>query len=74
LNPTDVALVESLEATGNVRRRLLDLGFIRGSTVDVVRSSPLGDPTAYRVHGAVYAIRESEARLVKVRRLREDAS
>lgn len=53
--------VAGLGADGLVRRRLLDLGFVPGTLVSALRRSPLGDPTAYQVRGAVVAIRAREA-------------
>jgi DtxR family Mn-dependent transcriptional regulator len=52
---------------GAARRRLLDLGFVPGTAVSLELSSPLGDPTAYRVRGTVVALRASQAGLVEVR-------
>jgi len=59
--------VESLHLDGLLRRRVLDLGFVPGAVVHVVRRSPLGDPTAYMVMGAVVALRAGEAKGIKVR-------
>ncbi|MCL5097350.1 MAG: metal-dependent transcriptional regulator, partial [Candidatus Omnitrophica bacterium] len=42
---------------GAERRRLLDLGFVAGTPVEVEMVSPIGDPTAYRVRGTVIALR-----------------
>lgn len=39
----------------------MDLGFTEGTVVSVIRKSPLGDPTAYGVRGAVIALRKEEA-------------
>jgi len=55
------AVVTSLTADGITRRRLMDLGFVQGSQVTVVRRSPFGDPTAYLIRGAVIALRREEA-------------
>lgn len=55
------ARVVKLTAGGWLRRRLLDLGFVPGAEVSVVRRSPFGDPTAYSVRGAVVALRQEEA-------------
>ena len=52
---------------GQERRRLLDLGFVPGTTVEVEMVSPAGDPTAYRVRGAVVALRREQANLIRVR-------
>ncbi len=53
--------VVGLTASGHIRRRLLDLGFINGAHVHVIRKSPFGDPTAYRVRGATIALRAVDA-------------
>lgn len=47
-------------------RRLRDLGLIEGTRVKCVLKSPLGDPQAYKICGAVVAIRREEAAQVLV--------
>jgi DtxR family Mn-dependent transcriptional regulator len=51
---------------GAERRRLLDLGFVSGTPVEVEMVSPAGDPTAYRVRGTVVALRREQAGLIRV--------
>jgi DtxR family Mn-dependent transcriptional regulator len=51
---------------GAERRRLLDLGFVSGTPVEVEMVSPGGDPTAYRVRGTVVALRREQAGLIRV--------
>jgi DtxR family Mn-dependent transcriptional regulator len=51
---------------GQERRRLLDLGFVPGTLVEVDMVSPAGDPTAYRVRGSVVALRHEQANLIRV--------
>lgn len=53
--------VKKLIAEGAARRRLLDLGLINDTVVEVLRKSPAGDPTAYQIRGAVIALRSEEA-------------
>lgn len=48
------------------RRRLLDLGILPGTRVTAEMVSPSGDPTAYRIREAVIALREEQARLIRV--------
>ncbi|MFZ5646883.1 MAG: FeoA family protein [Bacillota bacterium] len=55
------AIVDSIRSEGLIRRRLMDLGLVPGTRVEVLRASPLGDPRAYRIRGAVIALREDEA-------------
>lgn len=47
-------------------KRLSDLGLVRGTEVECVLKSPLGDPKAYRIRGAVMAVRKAEARNIMV--------
>ncbi len=61
-----LARVTDLSLEGLLRRRLLDLGFVLGADVRPVRRSPLGDPTAYEVMGAVVALRRTEAACIGV--------
>lgn len=53
--------VTKLAAHDNSRRRMLDLGLINNTVVEVLRRSPFGDPTAYQIRGAVIALRSEEA-------------
>jgi Fe2+ transport system protein FeoA len=48
------------------RRRLLDLGIIPGTAIGVEMVNPGGDPTAYLIRGTVIALRNSQARLIRV--------
>ncbi|MEW6572466.1 MAG: FeoA family protein [Bacillota bacterium] len=60
------ALVAKISAEGMTRRRLLDLGLVPGTRVEVVRRSPLGDPIAYNIRGALIALRKEESSQVMV--------
>ena len=57
---------------GLERRRLLDLGFVAGTVIEVERVSPSGEPTAYRVRGTVIALHREQARLVMVEHAEEE--
>ncbi len=54
--------VRKMNTKGGMRRRLQDLGLIEGSDVECVLVSPGGDPSAYRIKGAVIAIRNEDCR------------
>jgi DtxR family Mn-dependent transcriptional regulator len=70
LEPGALARVVSLspEVRGVERRRLLDLGLIPGTEVEAVRRAPGNDPTAYRIRGAVIALRREQAARIRVDR------
>ncbi|MCM3691161.1 FeoA family protein [Neobacillus niacini] len=53
--------ITSLNLEGVMRRRLLDLGFVAGAIVEVIRKSPLGDPIAFRVSQTTIALRKEES-------------
>ncbi|QXM06404.1 FeoA family protein [Crassaminicella indica] len=59
--------VSDLITTGLSRRRMLDLGLVPGTVVSVIRKSPLGDPVAYNIRGAIIALRGEEASLILVK-------
>ena len=48
------------------RRRLMELGLIPGTTVEVVRVAPLGDPLELSARGCNLSIRRADARMVDV--------
>ena len=58
--------IENLFAKDNLKRRMLDLGLIKGTKIKPVFISPSGDPTAYEVRGSLIAIRKNDAKLLKV--------
>lgn len=47
-------------------RRLLEMGFVRGTEVHAVRAAPLGDPTEYAVMGGRVAMRRIDAEKILV--------
>lgn len=61
LRPGQEAVVAALRSTGTMRRRLRDLGLIEGTKVRCLGVSPLGDPAAYAIRGAVIALRGEDS-------------
>ena len=51
-----------------MRRRLQDMGLIEGTKVECIGVSPLGDPAAYLIRGAVVALRKSDAEGIAIDR------
>lgn len=49
--------------------RLLEMGLLPGTTVEVVRLAPLGDPLDLKVRGFHLSIRQHEAQCIQVERL-----
>jgi ferrous iron transport protein A len=66
LAPGSVAVVESVDDSGPIGRRLLDLGFLPRTLVRVLRRAPLGDPVVFELRGTMLCLRRSEASRVRV--------
>lgn len=66
LKQGETAFVSDLTGRGAMRRRLQDLGLIQGTRVECVGVSPLGDPAAYLIRGAVIALRGRDAAQILV--------
>ncbi len=60
------ARVRSLACDRAVRRRLLELGLLPGTQVEVVRRAPLGDPLELRLRGYRLSLRAGEASAIEV--------
>ncbi|MCB9654034.1 MAG: metal-dependent transcriptional regulator [Deltaproteobacteria bacterium] len=67
LKPGQKATVLQVATTGALRQRLLDMGILPDTPIDMERTGPRGDPLWIRCHGARLALRGSEARAVRVR-------
>ena len=74
LEPGETAEVVAISplSRGAERRRLLDLGILPGTRITAEFNSPSGDPVAYRIRGAVIALRENQAQLIRVRRVEHE--
>lgn len=66
IGPGHRAHVKELTSTGSIRRRLLDIGLVEDTEVECLGSSPMGDPCAYLIRGAVIAIRSEDCRGILV--------
>ncbi|SCK03884.1 FeoA domain [uncultured Clostridium sp.] len=58
--------IVSLNSTGSIRRRLLDLGLIGDTEIEALQQSPSGDPIAYLIRGAVIALRNEDSSQISV--------
>lgn len=51
---------------GGFRRRIVEMGFIKGKTVEVVLNAPLKDPIKYKIMGYEISLRRQEAEMIEV--------
>ena len=66
LCPGQRATIVRVGGKGRVRRRSLEMGFVRGETVNVERVAPLGDPVEYRLKGYHISLRRADAQNILV--------
>ncbi|MDD3398190.1 MAG: FeoA family protein [Candidatus Methanomethylophilaceae archaeon] len=66
IEPGTMTRIVSNKATGNVRRRIMDMGLLPGESLEMVRRAPLGDPLEVVVKGYHLSLRKSEARFIEV--------
>ena len=60
------AVIVKVAGHGGFRRRIVEMGFIKGKVVEVVNRAPLGDPIEYSVMGYNVSLRRSEAEKIEV--------
>jgi len=61
------AVLGDLDLPDDMSRRLMELGFLPGSTVVAAHSAPGGDPRVFRVDGSEIALRRETARHIRLR-------
>lgn len=66
LKPGEQAQIAGIAGENRLRRRLAEMGLVRGAAVTVERVAPLGDPRSYTVRGYQISLRNREARLIQV--------
>ena len=69
ITPGETAAITGINLTGGIKRRLQDIGIIEGTKIKCLFKSPLCDPTAYLVRGAVIAIRCEDSKSITVKLL-----
>ena len=66
LKPGQECRVVDVHAEGILGQRLLDMGFISGTRIKVIRNAPLVDPIEISMKGYFLSLRHSEAKFVEV--------
>ena len=67
MKPGEKGRVWKITGQGSLKRRLLDMGVIPGSPVEVVKVAPLGDPIDVRIKGYHLSLRKEEAKDILVK-------
>ena len=63
----ETGVISKITGEETIKRRLLDLGLIEGTSIKPVLVSPSGDPRAFEFRGGLIAIRKEDAENVEIR-------
>lgn len=59
--------IENIYCTENIKRRMMDLGIVKGTKIKPILKSPSGNPKAYEVRGSIIAIRTEDAKQIEIK-------
>lgn len=59
-------IIKESKCDGSIKRRLLDLGLVKGTSIVPILVSPSKDPRAFLVRGSIIAIRREDAEKIKI--------
>ena len=66
LKTGEEAVIVKISGHGAFRRRVMEMGFVRGKSIKVLLNAPLHDPIKYRILDYEVSLRRSEAALIEV--------
>lgn len=58
--------IKDITCNENIKRRLLDLGLIKGTKICPILISPSKDPRAFEIRGSIIAIRKEDAEKIRI--------
>ncbi|MEO6095327.1 MAG: FeoA family protein [Fibrobacteria bacterium] len=67
LKPGESGTILRIHADPALKLHLMELGFVTGSPIAFLMSTPFGDPNIYALRGTSIALRKSEASCIRVR-------
>lgn len=66
LKTGEKGVIVKVQGHGGFRKRIIEMGFVKGKTVEVLLNAPLQDPVKYRVMGYEVSLRHHEAAMIEV--------
>lgn len=66
LSTGEKGIIVKIMGRGAFRKRIIEMGFIRGKEVKVIQNAPLKDPIHYRIMGYDVSLRRQDAELIEV--------
>ena len=66
LSPGDTGIVAKVRGGGSIQRRIVDMGVVAGTAIEVLKFAPLGDPVEVKVKGFNLSLRKAEAEFIEI--------
>lgn len=66
MKPGDRGTIKKINGTGNIKHRLIDMGVVPGTEVQIIKYAPLGDPIEIKVKNFNLSLRKNEAATIDV--------
>jgi Fe2+ transport system protein A len=66
LGPGEMGVVTKVQGNGAIKRRIVDMGLVSGTTVKVQKLAPLGDPMEIKVKNFNLSLRKTEAAMIEI--------
>jgi len=58
--------IHKIHTKGKLKNKLLDMGFVNGANLEVIREAPFYDPMELKIHNYLISLRKSEAKILEV--------
>ena len=66
LLPGEKGIVKKVTGNSMIKRRIVDMGVVAGTVVEVQKFAPLGDPMEIKVKGFNLSLRKNEAEMIEL--------
>jgi len=74
LHQGESGLITKVKGRGAFRKRITEMGFVKGKEVTVIKAAPLQDPIEYKIMGSHVSLRQSEALLIGIQPYSDESS
>ena len=66
LKTGEKGIIVKVQGHGGFRKRIIEMGFVKGKTIESLLNAPLQDPVKYKLMGYEVSLRHDEAALIEV--------
>ena len=66
LLPGEKGIVKKVIGSSMIKRRIIDMGVVTGTVIEVQKFAPLGDPMEVKVKGFNLSLRKTEAQMIEL--------